>query len=193
MKLTPVGIAPWVPAWSGFLLSREPVEMTGVPYWARRRADGCWVQALAGVADLPAADLLDPARGAEEVELHDLSRGVRRWARIEGDRLAACLFAAPGGGTQPGSWPVDLFSREALTPEERRWLLSGRAPSGCADRGPVVCACLGVGRDRVVSAISQGVETVAGLGERLGAGTGCGSCIPELKELISHARRQPAA
>jgi assimilatory nitrate reductase catalytic subunit len=202
MKLTPARLVPWAPGWSGFLVTREPVEPP-VPYWARRAAEGCFVHALAGAdpAALSAPGLLgaasgsmaEPADEVEEIELHDLARGVRRWARLRGDRIEACLFAAPGGATQPGEWLVGLFGRDAISAEERRWLLSGRAPAGRAEQGPIVCACLGVGRDRIAAAVAGGVETVEGLGAALGAGTNCGSCIPELKELIAHARRQPAA
>jgi assimilatory nitrate reductase catalytic subunit len=38
-----------------------------------------------------------------------------------------------------------------------------------------------------MNAISDGADSVEALGIRLQAGTNCGSCIPELKRLLSHA------
>jgi assimilatory nitrate reductase catalytic subunit len=64
-------------------------------------------------------------------------------------------------------------------------LLSGRAPAGTPDEGRIVCACHNVGLARITRAIlDQGLTSVALIGAALKAGTNCGSCIPELKELI---------
>jgi assimilatory nitrate reductase catalytic subunit len=49
----------------------------------------------------------------------------------------------------------------------------------------VVCACFGVGRASICDAIAGGATTAAEIGAKLKAGTNCGSCIPELKQLIA--------
>jgi assimilatory nitrate reductase catalytic subunit len=53
-----------------------------------------------------------------------------------------------------------------------------------------VCACFGVGRERILSAIRRDrLETPQAIGAKLQAGTNCGSCVPELKALIAVAGR----
>jgi assimilatory nitrate reductase catalytic subunit len=53
---------------------------------------------------------------------------------------------------------------------------------------PVVCACFGVGMISIRDAVRAGATNVADIGRALGAGTNCGSCLPELKRVMAHAR-----
>ena len=84
-----------------------------------------------------------------------------------------------------------MFAADSLDDEQRRMLLSGRAPDGTGG-GPIVCACFGVGRDTICDAIASGARTPAAIGARLKAGTNCGSCIPEMKRLIAQTATQAA-
>jgi assimilatory nitrate reductase catalytic subunit len=53
------------------------------------------------------------------------------------------------------------------------------------DCGKTVCACFSVGEKTLLNEILQGrLKSVEAIGERLQAGTNCGSCIPELKVLL---------
>jgi assimilatory nitrate reductase catalytic subunit len=54
--------------------------------------------------------------------------------------------------------------------------------------GPIVCACFGVGLNDVRDAVAAGATDVVAVGERLKAGTNCGSCLPELKRIVARAR-----
>ncbi|WP_156303003.1 (2Fe-2S)-binding protein, partial [Methylogaea oryzae] len=57
------------------------------------------------------------------------------------------------------------------------------------DGGPTVCACFGVGRDTLKRAIAvQGLDNTDDIGAALKAGTGCGSCLPELRALLAETR-----
>ncbi|MEV7726864.1 (2Fe-2S)-binding protein [Streptomyces sp. NPDC087917] len=49
---------------------------------------------------------------------------------------------------------------------------------------PNLCVCLHVTEEEVVSLIRRGVTTVDAIGERCGAGQGCGGCRDDLAELI---------
>lgn len=59
-------------------------------------------------------------------------------------------------------------------------LLLGR--DGGVPLARVVCACEGVREDVIQAAIAQGAD-VEQLKQTLRCGTGCGSCVPELKRL----------
>lgn len=47
-----------------------------------------------------------------------------------------------------------------------------------------VCVCYQATEEEIVGWIRQGVTTVQGLGERCGAGQGCGDCHEMLEELV---------
>jgi assimilatory nitrate reductase catalytic subunit len=52
-----------------------------------------------------------------------------------------------------------------------------------------VCACFSVKRAAIEQAIAgQGLASVAEIGAALRAGTNCGSCIPEIEEMLRDAR-----
>jgi assimilatory nitrate reductase catalytic subunit len=87
-----------------------------------------------------------------------------------------------------------LFAaRRALSDADRRTLLSGRPPVAMPSEGPVVCSCFQVGRDRIAETVRrERIADVVALGRRLQCGTSCGSCLPELREIIAHERRLAA-
>jgi assimilatory nitrate reductase catalytic subunit len=68
-------------------------------------------------------------------------------------------------------------------------VLSGKSADGLADPGPMICTCFGVGLNAIRDAIaSSAAVSVEDIGTALRAGTNCGSCVPELKRLVSHGR-----
>lgn len=50
--------------------------------------------------------------------------------------------------------------------------------------GTLVCSCNGVGSGNIETEIQKGILTVEGIGVNTGAGTGCGSCRPEISRII---------
>jgi assimilatory nitrate reductase catalytic subunit len=131
---------------------------------------------------------------AEIAEYFDEPRGSYRMACFLEGRLVGCLFigaleAAPQWGTVK-----TLFEAESVGEAQRRAVLSGKSTEGLADPGPVICACFGVGLNVIRAAIESGTAAnVDDIGKALRAGTNCGSCLPELKKIISHGRiAQPA-
>nr|WP_246149369.1 nitrate reductase [Skermanella pratensis] len=197
LKHTAVRVAPFRPAWTAFLIAREVIPSPeSAEYWSRIKAAGCTVLTLAGTvapADIPAwAETLLPRLPG--IDYHDTRRGVHRWARLDGDRLESCLFLSFGPALPAREWLVGLFDTPSIDTDARCGLLSGRAPAGLPDEGRVVCACFNVGLNRIARAIRDGGLTSAEqVGVALKAGTNCGSCIPELKELIADARSDRAA
>ncbi|OQX38154.1 MAG: hypothetical protein B0D91_05030 [Oceanospirillales bacterium LUC14_002_19_P2] len=65
-------------------------------------------------------------------------------------------------------------------------LLSGQLGKSAGCQGRQVCACFGVGEKVIISTIQQekleSAESVVGV---LKAGTNCGSCIPEIWQLLA--------
>jgi assimilatory nitrate reductase catalytic subunit len=65
-------------------------------------------------------------------------------------------------------------------------LLAGRLPGVKADLGPLVCSCFGVARGTLYDVIAKhGLTTAQQVGARVRAGTNCGSCLPEIRALLT--------
>ena len=78
----------------------------------------------------------------------------------------------------------------SIEPDMRMSLLAGRQPGTAAtsDPGPTICACFGVGLRTLHRTIaSRRLTSLAEIGAMLRAGTNCGSCLPELKAILSDA------
>ena len=200
LKHTPVAIVPLAMHWSGFLLSRRSVRPTGLIHWSKRAIAGGWLYELAGPE--PACDgillarrLIDalPREGA--IEYADARRGLFRAGLTDiGGCLTECLFVGPADAQAERDWLLALFAaRRPLSDADRRALLSGRTPVAMVSEGCIVCSCFQVGRARIAETVRrERIADVAALGRRLQCGTNCGSCLPELREIIAHERRLAA-
>ncbi len=189
-KHTPVAVAPYRPAWHGFLLSRQAVAPAGASYWSRARREGLWHYELAGDEQpgdwSEVARRLVDAREGQWAELMDRAGGHYRGVSIVADRLQSCLFIGPDHRLPARDWLVGLFGREALGARDRLDALAGVPRDAGADAGAIVCACFGVGARSLEKAIREdGMVTTEAIGRALGAGTNCGSCLAEIGTLIA--------
>ena len=187
-------IRPCQARWYGFLISRRRPQLKYARYWTRSRGKGFWRYEAAG-EDRPedwsahARALLDvPGEEQNWVELHDRARGRYRGARFVGERLDSCIFISAQNILPPRDWLIGLFQKDSLSEAERAGLLRGTPPPDQEDTGRIVCACFNVGEKTLQQAIAAGADSVEAIGERLRAGTNCGSCKPELAALIRLAK-----
>jgi len=193
-KYTPVRIKPYRPAWQGFVLSGERIEVGAMSYWACTKAHRHWRYEIAGdekPEDWPRfsrALLEDGAADAEWIEFSDPAVSRYRAARLVGGRIQSCLFIEPGHSLPARNWLGSLFDNVGLTEGERASLLSGRPAAGGQDTGRIVCACFSVGINTLREAIQgQHLSSVEEIGAHLRAGSNCGSCVPELKQLLEES------
>ncbi len=173
--------------------SRVPVsEVPAVAWWTRIQGAQFVRYEMAGRAAVDdwsqwARDLLDVHGDEDWLEASDFSEGLYRAAHIENDRVTACVFVSPRADDLPArAWLSGLFAQERLEDLDRIALLVGQPATPMADAGPTVCSCFGIGRNLITRAIrEQGCRSPEALGAQLKCGTNCGSCIPELKILIT--------
>jgi assimilatory nitrate reductase catalytic subunit len=189
LKHAPVRLEPYEPSWYGFALSRTPLTTTtDCTYVARAKGRAHWRYELAG--ETTPASWRDWARSAlghagHWIELSDPAAGRYRAAHVVEDRLRACLFVARVPALPAREWLAGLFERP-LDEAAKASLLAARAADGAVESGPLVCACFSVGRDTLLDAIrTQSLVTTDQIGRTLGAGTNCGSCLPELAALLA--------
>ncbi|WP_322522246.1 molybdopterin-dependent oxidoreductase [Guyparkeria halophila] len=187
-KHATVAIRPFAANWFATLLSREPIAPLTADYWARIPIDGGTRYEIAGreaVGDWTqwARDVI----GADgEWQTYEDSAGPFRAARLVDGRVTAVLFVAADPELPSREWLADLIRSEALSLTQRLGLLAGRPAEAMPDTGPIVCSCFQVGETSVLEAIdADGLDTPEALGKALRCGTNCGSCIPELKQLIA--------
>ena len=200
LKHTPVRLEPYPARWHGFLLSRSrpPADLADwcalVPLGPEGRTVA-WRTELAGL-DVPeqAASRIEAwAAGAGAwLRLSDAASGVLRMARVDGGRLETCLFMGPTHRLPPRTWLAGLVQQPAITLEDRRTLLAGRAATGPAPEQSL-CVCHGVGAGAITAAVRAGCGSVDAIGARTKAGTGCGSCRPEIARLLASLRVEAVA
>ncbi|WP_119304169.1 nitrate reductase [Dongia deserti] len=196
LKHTPISIVPLKMRWAGFLLSRHSIKPTGLVHWSKRAVVGGWLYELAGpepTSDgiLLARRLFDGPRDEGAIEYRDTRRGIFRAAVTDSaGRLAGCLFVGPADFVHERDWLLALLAEgRPLSDADRRALLSGRSATATPSEGRVVCSCFQVGLNRIVDMVQrERIADVAALGRRLQCGTNCGSCLPELREIIAHER-----
>jgi len=183
----------YAPARHGFILSREPLELSGCDYAAHARMRGCWRIEFADDAD--ARSWPEWARAVlgtdgEWIELRDPGRRRYRAAVLEERRLKACLFASAEPIGVGREWLASLFEEAEIADSVRPSLLAGGVPERTGAVSGIVCSCFSIARSALVEAIrTQAATTAADIGRLLGAGTSCGSCVPELNALIEAERR----
>ena len=190
-KATPVSVAPVEFKYRGFALSRHRLTMPAGCWWARAAVAGGEGVLLA--SDDAPDDWRARARSAfgadcEIAEYIDARASIYRMAAFDGGRLVGCLFIGPAAHAPQWDAVKPLFEVEHLGATQRRGVLSGKSTDGLAEPGPVVCACFGVGLNTIRAALRDSTATtVDDIGKALRAGTNCGSCLPELKKIVSES------
>jgi assimilatory nitrate reductase catalytic subunit len=190
LKATPVRLTPLRFAREGGFVTREAVDLPQALWWARVSLSGGVGYRLASDWSVQeAADWFNLRFGHGEVaELMDAPQGLYRAAAFMSGRLEAALFLASPGGEPVWDTLRDLLSLDVIDATRRRFALSVRDVGGMVDRGPMVCACLGVSQGAIREAIEAGAVDATAVGAAVKAGTNCGSCVPEIRKLISELR-----
>lgn len=186
MKATPVTISPVAYMHRGFIVSRQPLKLPHGSQWSRAAITGGYGYLIADNhrTTVWLDWFAEQAAGSEILSYQD-ARGGFRAAALCGGAIELCLFVDAFENAVSWNAIIELFAKGGLTQAERKLLLSGKSAAGASSKGPTVCACFGVGQNTIQDAIKGGACTVAAVGESLRAGTNCGSCIPEIKRLLS--------
>jgi ferredoxin-nitrate reductase len=116
----------------------------------------------------------------EEVFFLDPQRHVYKKCCIHTGRLIGAIFI---GEQEAESYYWNLIDQKTELDGLREKLLQPgiRVSNGEAR---MVCSCMQIREDEIFDAIANGCTAVGELCERLGAGTKCGSCKPELAGIL---------
>ena len=199
LKHVPLNVTREETRWSGTLITRRDLRPTGFVHWSRRKVDGGWVYEFSGTETpdqgiLLTKRLLDVFQPDHLIEYRDRSGLTYRAAAVdEAGAMAEALLVAPVGQLPACDWLISLLGTSApLSMDDRRALLSGRSPMAAPPVGRIVCSCFNVGVNQLATAVAGGCSTVEQIGERLRAGTNCGSCRSEIRTIITAGHVQAA-
>ena len=196
-KHTPVRIEPFNTTWHGFILSRYAVNPTALAHWTRIQGKQFLRYEFAGreqIADHSAwarqlFNIVDP--NADWLEYEDTKAGVYRAVHVVDDQIDMCIFLSPNNGAAlpPRTWLAGLFAKKQLDDTDRVGLLIGQPVEKGVDVGRTICSCYGVGSNTICDAIrDKNLESVPQVTACLKAGGNCGSCVPEIKKLLTETR-----
>ncbi len=181
-KATPAAIAPVSFSLRGFAQTQTPLTLPEETWWAR-------VTSAAGI-EYRLATNCGPMLWHDFAH-RSLGHDARLAERLEGQSYHAASFIegefngriclAPANAAVPALTATDAEDGTAFT----------IAAQALVESEPIVCACFGVGVEAVRSAVQSGaVRSIDDIGKTLRAGSNCGSCLPELKRMLTHARVQ---
>ena len=124
---------------------------------------------------------LDLAAENCDVSLDDAAAGVSKRARLLDDKLIGFRLA---GEAMAGEWLKDFVTSGDAIDTVWPWLFapSAQPPAGQVSRGRIVCSCHDVTESAIVACLRDG-DALATVQQKLKCGTGCGSCVPELRRM----------
>ncbi len=182
-KSTAVSVRRMRAAWYGFAVSAD-AAFPEAEYSATARTTNGYRMELAGNQIIE--DWKKTARvwfslpDATATSVEDPKRGSYRIALSDGQRILAVLFVSRRPITLMRDY---LATLPEVTPQQ---ILSGHSSVDSEDCGPIVCSCFEVGLKTLIRAIhDKRLINVDDIGDALSAGTNCGSCRPELADLIA--------
>ncbi|WP_201987521.1 nitrate reductase [Hymenobacter rubidus] len=117
----------------------------------------------------------------EEIVFIDKAQRYYKKCIIHQDRLVGAILI---GDKREFQEFRDLIANKTELSDKRLQLLrSGQAPAPVL--GKLVCSCNNVGTENLRQAIGAGCGTLPELSATTGAGTGCGSCRPEVQRILA--------
>lgn len=115
----------------------------------------------------------------------DGRRGISKLAWVEGDSLIGFRLAGEVSATD---WLADVLTEDKPAAALRRWMLGPFSTPPLATAMPaagrIVCNCHGVAETQILGCIGRGAD-MERLQQELRCGTNCGSCLPELRRMLS--------
>ena len=116
----------------------------------------------------------------EEIILMDVSKKYYKKCIVKDDTLKGAILM---GDKNEFAEFKRLIEEEIELSEKRNELLRGQSNS-VPLKGKLVCSCSQVGEGNLIETINGGSEDFSKLCSETGAGLGCGSCKPEIQDIL---------
>jgi ferredoxin-nitrate reductase len=129
-----------------------------------------------GIAEIPAN-----SDGYDEILFIDRSMRYYKKCIIKNDKLVGAVLI--GDKKEFAEFKLLIENGIELSEKRMQLLRSGKAPEPVL--GKLVCSCAQVGKGNIEQIIADGCRTLSEVCQRSGAGLGCGSCKPEVAQLVA--------
>ena len=134
-----------------------------------------------GLIEVPQAK----ANEYEEILFIDKAKRFYKKCIVKDDKLVGAILMGDKSEFQEFK---ELIGKSIELSDKRLVLLrSGKAAEPM--QGQLVCSCNNVGTGNIERAIEGGCETLESICQKTSAGTGCGSCRPEVKRILERVKR----
>lgn len=195
-KNIPCSIRPFVAQFHGFMVTRGKPHLSKLDYWAIAKCEDGWRVEFADLK-VPAKfmDLAAELLGIGELLAYqDQKAGEYRYAVFDGEQLNGAIYMSSIPVSASRTWLVNQLGKAHENRLNRYQLLAGRSGGGEIDIGAIVCSCFSVGRNQILSAITEmGCSNIVAIGNCVQAGTNCGSCRSEIAEILNDTIVRQAA
>ena len=121
----------------------------------------------------------------EEIIFIDRSKRYYKKCIIHQDRLVGAILI--GDKTELQEFKELIANKTELSEKRLHLLRSGKQAEPAL--GKLVCSCNNVGVDNLKNKIAEGYTSLKELCATTGAGTGCGSCRPEVKRILESCQQ----
>ena len=118
----------------------------------------------------------------EEVVVLDERMNYYKKCFIKHDRLIGAILI---GNKNEFAEFKDLIDKKLELGDQRQAILKGNSEAKEAPIGPIVCSCNNVGEGNICRMVQEGCTELDNLCSKSGAGTGCGSCRPEVQRILN--------
>ena len=210
-KQTPIKVSSITLNSHGMMICRQPLskeQTSEFDYWIKQTIAGGYKYLVA--SESPASELqavlqaiqqqmqdtirTDPsAEIPTEMSLISFEHSKRKYrgAALNNGHFELAYIVDEQQKILTNSW-LELLLTQDITPLQlssySQSLMSAK-PQGALANGKIICACKQVGENQLKRAIADdNICSVKKLSQCTQAGTGCGSCIPELAELLAQQR-----
>jgi nitrite reductase (NADH) large subunit len=168
--------------------------LTGANPQARYRGSKLYARLKVAGVEVASLGTIEPVLDTDEViqVVEERKHAYRKLIVRERKLIGAQMV----GNTIAAAALIQVFDRGDLMPADPLEGLCAFAAGGAGAAGGarVICNCNKVSEDQIVECIKGGSVSVEAVGEVTRAGTGCGSCQSEIKQLVQlHAKKAALA
>lgn len=186
-KHSPVVVSALNAHWQGILITALPFTPSQEMEWFKVPLEHATQWELIKLTDsISPSWIEDSFPDIEEwVVLSDSSQRFLSAAGFIQGKLSLVLLSGPDLPPFDKKWLSEQIGQTIENKGDRLRLLSGVPADPASQTGRTVCSCFQVGEQTIINCLSKGeASSVEALGTHLKCGTNCGSCIPELRQMV---------
>jgi nitrite reductase (NADH) large subunit len=149
---------------------------------------------LIGVDVASFGDPFINGNNAKSILVQDNSKGIYKRINISNDGKHLLGGILIGDAEQYNMLLQTCKNKIVLPPNPEDVILGSRGGAEAEGGAGVlslpedahICSCEGISKGAICAEIENGVETLEGIKKCTKAGTGCGGCVPMIKDLVNH-------